>query len=175
MKLGIQVGLGPGHIVLDGDPAPTPPNGHNPQFSPHICCGHMAAWIKMSLGMELGLGPGDFVLDGAPALSPKGGRRPLPNFRPFLLWQNGSCIKMSLGMDVGLSPGDFVLDGDPAPFLKRRRSPGAFGPCLSWSSPHRARWGHSSLPKRGQSLPNFWSIFIVAKQLDASRCHLVWR
>ena len=30
MKLGMQVGLGPGHIVLDGDPAPPPPKGHSP-------------------------------------------------------------------------------------------------------------------------------------------------
>jgi len=59
MKLGVQVGLGLGHIVLDGDPAPPPPKGHSPQFLAHICCGQMAAWIKMSLGMELGLGPGD--------------------------------------------------------------------------------------------------------------------
>jgi len=28
MKLGMQVGLGPGHTVLDGDPAPPPPKGH---------------------------------------------------------------------------------------------------------------------------------------------------
>jgi len=27
MKLGIEIGLGPGHIVLDGDPAPTPQRG----------------------------------------------------------------------------------------------------------------------------------------------------
>ena len=27
MKLGTQVGLGPGHIVLVGDPAPPPPKG----------------------------------------------------------------------------------------------------------------------------------------------------
>jgi len=27
MKLGMQVGLCPGHIVLDGDPAPPPPKG----------------------------------------------------------------------------------------------------------------------------------------------------
>jgi len=67
MKLGMQVGLGPGHIVLGGDPAPLPPKGHSPQFSAHICCGQMAAWIKMPLGMELGLGSGDFVLDGDPA------------------------------------------------------------------------------------------------------------
>jgi len=30
MKLGTQVGLGPGHIVLDGDPAPPTPKGHSP-------------------------------------------------------------------------------------------------------------------------------------------------
>jgi len=77
MKLGTQVGLGPGHIVSDGDPAP---KGHSPQFSAHICCGQMAAWIKMSLGMELDFGPGDFVLDGDPAPLPKRGSG-APNFR----------------------------------------------------------------------------------------------
>jgi len=82
-KLGMQVDLGPGQIVLDGDPAPSPPKGHSPQFSAHICCGQMAAWIKMSLGMELGLGPGDFMLDGDPVSFPKRGRSPLPNFRPI--------------------------------------------------------------------------------------------
>jgi len=61
MKLGMQVGLDPGHIVLDGDPPPPPPRGTAPQFSPHICCGQMAEWIKMPLGMEVGLGPGDCV------------------------------------------------------------------------------------------------------------------
>jgi len=30
MKLGVQVGLGPGHVVLDGDPAPPPSKGHSP-------------------------------------------------------------------------------------------------------------------------------------------------
>ena len=55
-KLGMQVGLGPGHIVLDGDPAPLSLKEHSrhPIFG-HICCGQMAAWINMSLGMELGL------------------------------------------------------------------------------------------------------------------------
>jgi len=31
MKLGKQVGLGPGHTVLDGDPAPPPQRGTAPQ------------------------------------------------------------------------------------------------------------------------------------------------
>jgi len=82
MKLGIQVGLGPCHIVLGGDPALPPPKGHSPQFSADVCCGQMAAWIKVSLGMELGLGPGDFVLDGDPAPpSPKGAEK----FRPMFI------------------------------------------------------------------------------------------
>ena len=70
----MQVGLGPGHIVLDGDPAPLSQRGTAPpQFSAHIRCGQMAAWIKMSLGMELGLGSGHFVLDGTQLPSPQKG------------------------------------------------------------------------------------------------------
>jgi len=43
MKLGTQVGLGPGHIVLDGDPAPPTQRGTTPaDFSAYICCGQMA-------------------------------------------------------------------------------------------------------------------------------------
>jgi len=41
MKLGVQVGLVPGHIVLDGDPALSFPKGHSPQFSAHNHCGQM--------------------------------------------------------------------------------------------------------------------------------------
>ena len=68
MPLGREVGLGPGDIVLDGDPA-TPPQRaqHHPQFSVYVCCGQTAGWIKMPLGTEVGLGPGDIVLDGDPA------------------------------------------------------------------------------------------------------------
>jgi len=62
MALGMYVGLAPGHIVLDGDPATHPQKrGHSPQFSTHVYCGQTAGWIKMSLGMEVGLGPGDIV------------------------------------------------------------------------------------------------------------------
>jgi len=53
VKLGMQVGLGLGHIVLDGDPAPPPPEGHSPQFSAHICCDRMAGQINMPFGMEV--------------------------------------------------------------------------------------------------------------------------
>jgi len=90
VKLGMQVGLSPGHIVLDGDPAPPPPKGLSPsQFLVHICCGQMAGWIKIPLGMEVGLRPGDFVLDGDPTpVTQKGGGAPSPIFGPCLLWPN---------------------------------------------------------------------------------------
>ena len=67
MKLDKEVDLGPGHIVLDGDPAPPPEKGHSPQFSAHVCCGQTAGWIKLPLGTKAGLGPGYIVLDGEPA------------------------------------------------------------------------------------------------------------
>jgi len=141
MKLVMQVGLGPGHIVLDGDPALPPPNGYIPQFSAHICCGQMAGGIKMPLGMEVSLGPGDFVLDGDPAAPPppKGGRA--PNFRPMSNGTKrlgGSRWHLAWRWALGLGPGDFMLDGDPSP-----------------------------LPKRGQSPSNFRPISIVTKRLDA--------
>ena len=65
MKLDKQVGIGPGHIVLDGDPAAPPQRGTaSPQFSANIGCGQMASWIKMPLGTNVGLGPGRIVLHG---------------------------------------------------------------------------------------------------------------
>jgi len=36
MPLGIEVGLGPGHIVLDGDPAPPPPKRGTPIFGLYL-------------------------------------------------------------------------------------------------------------------------------------------
>jgi len=52
MKLGTEVSLGPGHIVLDGDPAP--PKGHSHQFSAHVYCGqtvaHLDCWALVLYG-----------------------------------------------------------------------------------------------------------------------------
>ena len=80
------VGLGPVHIVLDGDTALLPQKGTDPQFSTHLYCGQPAVCIKMPLGMEVGLSPGDFVLDLDPAPYPKRGGAP-PNFRPTSILQ----------------------------------------------------------------------------------------
>ena len=114
MKLGMEVGLSPGHIELGGDPAP-----HSPQFSPPVYCGQMTGWIQMTLGIEVGLGPCHIVLDGDPAPLPKRGQR-RPQFSAhFYCGQTVGCIKMPLGMEVGLSPGD-------------THSHPIFGPCVLW-------------------------------------------
>jgi len=146
MKLGVQVGLSPGHIVLDGSEL-LPKGGQPPQFSAYICCGQMAACIKMPLGMEVGLVSGDFVLNGDPHSPSTKGRGATPQiFGPCLLWPNGCMYQ------------DGTWYGG-RPQLRRL--------CV--------RWGHRSLsPKRGWSpLPNFRPISVVAKRLVASRCHLV--
>jgi len=79
-KLSTQVGLGPGHIVIDGDPAPPPQKKEQSQFLAHFYCGQTVLCINMPLGTEVGLGPGDFVLNGDPAPLPK--RGVASNFRP---------------------------------------------------------------------------------------------
>jgi len=81
IKLGTEVGLGRGHIVLDGDAQSPSKTGHNP--SPIFCpcrCGQTAGWIKVPLGTEVSLGPCDIALDGDPASPTKGEHQP-PTFR----------------------------------------------------------------------------------------------
>jgi len=79
MPLGMEVGLIPGDFVLDGDPAPVPRKGRSPQFSAHVYCGQMPAWIKMPLCTEVGLVLRDIMLDGTQLLLLYRGTA--PNFR----------------------------------------------------------------------------------------------
>ena len=157
-----------------------------------VYCGQMVGWIKMKLGMQIGLGPGHNVLGGDPAPPPLKGHSP-PIFGPYLLRPNGCMDQDVIGMEVGLGPGDCVRCGPRSPSPKGGAGPPQiFGPCLlrpngwmdeagTWHGgrpqPRRlcVRWGPSPLPPKGggASLPNFRPISIVAKRLDASRCHLV--
>jgi len=137
MRLGVQVGLGPGHIVLHGDAAPPPKGGGAPPpiFGPYQlrsngCMDQDTTWYggrtrPRRLCGRWGLrSPPQKEAESPPQLSAH-----------FYCGQTAGCIKMSLGMEVGLSPGDFVFDGDPAPSPK------------------------------GGGAPNFRSISIVAKLL----------
>jgi len=112
-----------------------------------VYCGQTVGWIKMKLGMQVGLGPDHIVLNGDPAPLPKKGAEPPPQFSAHVhCGQMVGCIKKSLGIEVGLDPDYTVLDLDTA-----------------------------ALPQKGtEPPPNFRPISIVAKRLDASRCHSVW-
>ena len=191
MKLGTQVGPGPGHIVLDGDPAPLPPKGHRlPQFLAHICSGQMATWIKMSLGMKLGLGTGDFVLDGDPAPPPRkgGGASPRQIFGPCLLWPNGCMDEAGTwygdrpqprGLCVRWKPSPPPQQGSRAP-LPKFSAHVYCGQMAGWiKMPLGTKVGLSpgdsvldgdpapSAQRGWGPLPNFRPISIVAKRLGA--------
>ena len=129
MKLGMQVDLGLGHIVLDGDPAPPPPKGHSPQFSTHICCCQMAAWIKMSLGTEVRLGPGNCVRWGPSNPQKKGQSHPNSIFGPCLLSPNGWMDEDVTWYGSRPRPRPhIVLDGVPALRERGTATPAPFRP-----------------------------------------------
>jgi len=134
-------------LCLMGTPLPLPKRGQSPQiFGP--CLLWPNGWMDQDGTWHGGRPqPMRLCVRWVPSSPPqKGGRAPSPIFGPCLLWPNG-WIKMALGMEVGLGTGDIVLGGDPAPLPK----------------------------KGGRARPNFRPIFIVAKWVDESRCHLVWR
>jgi len=92
MPLGMEVGLGPGNVVLDGDPAPPKKRTQQPPTFRPMYCGQTAQWIKKPLGTEVGLGPCHIVLDGDPDPPPQKGTA-APQFRPMSVvdkWLDGS-------------------------------------------------------------------------------------
>ena len=137
MKHGMQVGLGPGHIVLDGDPAPLPQKGAEPQiFHPYLLWPN--GWMDQDATWQghRSQNKRHCVRWGPSSPSPNRGQSP-----QFLAHvhcsQMAGWIKMPLGREVGLSPGHIVLDGDPAP-----------------------------PPSKGAEPHNFWPMSIVAKWRD---------
>jgi len=98
MALGMEVGLGPGDFVLDGDPA-TPRTEGTPtatQFLAHVYYGQMAGWMKMPLGTEVDFGPGHIVLDGVPALRKTGTAAPPPIFSASVYCGHGRPSQLLL-------------------------------------------------------------------------------
>ena len=82
MPLGMEVGLGQGDFLFDGDPA-TLQKGHTRPT--HVYCGQMAGGMNSPLGTEVDLGPGHIVFDRVPAFRERGTAAP-PLFGPCLLW-----------------------------------------------------------------------------------------
>jgi len=131
MKLGMQVGLGPGHIVLDGDPATPNLKGHSPPpiFGPYLlrpngCMDQGVTWYG---GRPR---PRRLCVRWGPR-SPLSQRGTDPQFSAHICCcQMAARIKMSLGMELGLDLGDFVLDGDPAPTPQKGAEPPNFRPMI---------------------------------------------
>jgi len=117
-----------------GTQLPLPQRGTALQFSAHICCGQMAACIKMPLGMEVGLGPGNVVLDRDPVPSPqKGGGTHSQIFDPCLLWPNGWMDQDGTWHGGRPQPRQLCVRWGPSPLPKRDRRPSPiFGPFLLW-------------------------------------------
>jgi len=130
----------------------------------HLWRLRIVTWTKLHL-----YSPGDFVLDGDPVTLPEKGAGP-PIFGPCVLRPDG-CMDQ----DATCYRGRHCVRWDPAPPPQQGGGalPPFCGPCLlwpngwmdqdgtghgggSWSRPHCARWGPSSLlPKRGQCPPIF--------------------
>jgi len=144
MSLGMEVYLSPGDFVFDGDPAPPLPKkgAEPPIFDP--CVLRPNGCIDQDATWYRGKPrPRRHCVRWGPSSPLQQGAEPPPNFSAHVYCgQTAGWIKMALGMEVGLGPGHVVLDGDPAPLPQN--------------------WGRAS---------SFRPIFIVAKQLDASRCH----
>jgi len=82
MKLGMRVGIGPGHIVLDRDPAPPPPIFGPSLLWPNGWMDQDATWYGSRPQLKrlcVRWGPGS-------TLPKNWGRAPYPIFGPFLLW-----------------------------------------------------------------------------------------
>jgi len=86
MPLGVEVGFGPGDVVLDGIAAP-PKRGTAPQFrSMTIVAERMDGWMKTPLGTKVGLGPcRPHCVRRGPSSPAKMTQQPLPSFRPMSL------------------------------------------------------------------------------------------
>jgi len=108
------VGLNPGHIVLDGDPAPPPPKRHS-QFSTRVYFGQTGGWIKVVLVMEVRL----VCAKWGPSSPSKNGAEPTQFSGHVYCGQTSGWIKMTLIIEVALGPRHILLDWDQAPLPQK--------------------------------------------------------
>jgi len=130
----MQVGLGPGHIVLDGDPAFLPQRGTAPApvFSP--CISWPNGWMDQD-GTWHGGGPRSrphCARWGNPSPLPQKGAEP-PIFGPFLMWPNGWMDQDGTWYGGRPRPRRLCSMGTQLPRNKAQPQP-IFGPCLLWSN-----------------------------------------
>jgi len=133
MALGMEVGLGPVRIVLEGDTAPLlKKGGRAPIFGPSLL--RPNGWMQQDATSYGGRPqPKQLCVSSGPSLLPQKRRSPTQFSAHVDCGQTAACIKMPFGMEVGLSLRDTVFDMDPATPRKRAHPPHPiFGPCLLW-------------------------------------------
>jgi len=114
IPLGIEVGLGPGHVVLVGDPAPPPKKGTLPIFG--RCLLWPNAWIDQDTTWYGGrFRPRPHCVRWGPS-SPHLKRGIAPHFLAHVYGgQTARWIKMRLGTKVGLVPATLCYMGIQLP------------------------------------------------------------
>jgi len=125
MPLDTEVGLGPGDIVVDGDPDLPKRGTTAPTFGPCLLLPN--GWMDQDAtwyGDRPRLRPHRPMLDGDPSLPKKGAQPPI--FGPCLVWPNG------------------LVDQDVTWYGGRPRP-----------MPHCVRWGHIPPMERGTAVAHF--------------------
>ena len=110
MALGMKVGLGPVHIVLDGDTAPLPKTGQSP---PSLLWPN--GWMHQDATSYEGRPrPTRHCVRCGPSYPQKKGTpTPIQLLAHVYCGQTAGWMKMPLGTEVDLGPGHIVLDGVP--------------------------------------------------------------
>jgi len=127
---------------------------------------------------------------GPSSPSPKGPQPPI--FGPYLLRPNGCMDQDDTWYGGRPQPRGLCVRRGPSPLSQKGAEPPIIGQCLLqpngymdqdaiWYGGrprprrHCVRWRPSSPLQKGGRGPQFRPIFIVAKRLDASTSHLLWR
>ena len=110
----MEVGLGPVHIVLEGDTAPLLKKGAEPPiFGPSLLWPN--GWMQQDATSYGGRPqPRQLCVSSGPSLLPQKGQSPTQFSAHVDCGQTAARIKMPLGMEVGLGLRDTVFDMDPA-------------------------------------------------------------
>jgi len=114
MALGMEVGLGRSHIVLDGDPAPLPKKGTEPPiFGPFWLS--LNGWMHQDATWYGGRPRHRRLCLMGTQLPPEQRAHPLPpSLWPAYCGQTAGWMKTPLGTEVDIGPSHIVLDGVPA-------------------------------------------------------------
>ena len=134
MALGMDVGLGPGDIVLDGDAAPPPQKRSRglPIFGPFLLWPN--GWMHQDTTWHGGRPRHRPHCDRWGSSShplPKNRRWDnAPNFRPCLLWPNGRMHQDTTYYGGRPQPRGHCVRWGSSPLPKKGAKPPIFGPCL---------------------------------------------